>query len=107
MIYTTFNQVQEDFTYAQKLLHSMMERAEGYIKEVLHEAGTIEITINNKPTVITLKGKRFEDDEYIVFYQDVSKPKTLWEFQAAELFDICKSIRALRLVEEYGDKKDE
>lgn len=106
MIYTTFNQVQDDYTYAQKLLHSMMERAETYIKDVLHEAGTVEITVDNKPTVIALKGKRYEEDEHVVFYQNVAKPKMLWDFNAPELFDICKEIRAQHFVDEYGDNTE-
>ena len=107
MIYWTFKSVQEEYEYAQKQFHGMMETAERYIKAVLHEVGTIELTVDNKPTVISLKGGRYDNDQYVVFYQNVSKPKMLWEFQPQEMLDICQEIRNLHLVEEEGDTEKE
>lgn len=103
MIYSTFKNVKSDYEYAWKLMHGVSERAEAYIKDVLHEVGTLEVTVDNTPTVITLKGKRFEEDEHIVFYQGKVMPKMLYDFPVQDLIEICREIHSMHLVEEYDD----
>ena len=106
MIYNTFKSVEKDYDYAQKLLSGVTERAAAYIMDVLHEVGSIEINIGNTPTVITLKGKRYEEGESIVFYMNSLKPMSVYDFGTPGLVEICKEIRSMHLVEEYGDENE-
>jgi hypothetical protein len=106
MIYTTFKSVEDDYFYALKLLAGAAERAEDYIIDVLHEVGTIEINFGDTPIVIALKGKRYEEGESIAFYKNVAEPLDVDNFSTQELYEICKEIRSMRLVEEYGDENE-
>ena len=107
MIYNTFENVKSEFEYVQKYAENATKYAERYITDVLREVGTIELTIDNKPTILTFKGKPWTDDEHIAIYQNISKKKELREFSLEERLAICYEIRKQRLVEEYGDNKEE
>lgn len=106
MIYYTFKSVEDSYNYAVQKMKEVYKDAESYIKAVIREAGALEVNVCNKPTIITLKGKPFEDGEQIVLYQNVAKPMTLTEFSVEEVLEICKEIRSMKLVEEYGDEKE-
>lgn len=107
MIYSTFKRVENSYNYAQSKMQDVLDDAEAYIKDVIHESGTLELTVNNKPTIIALKGKPFDKGEHVVLYQNSAKPKKLKEFGVKEVCDICKEIHSMHLVEEYGEEKEQ
>lgn len=107
MIYNNFKSVEDSYNYAFKKSQEVYKDAERYIKSVIREAGTLEVTIDDKPTIITLKGKPFEDEEHVVFYQNTMTPFRMYDFSIGEVCNICRSIHSLHLVEEYGDEPEE
>lgn len=107
MIYSTFKRVESSYNYAQLKMKDVFDDAETYIKDVIRESGTLELTVNNKPTIIALKGKQFDKDEHVVLYQNSAKPKKLIEFGVEEVCGICKEIHSMHIVEEYGEEKEQ
>jgi hypothetical protein len=102
MIYNTFKDIEREYGYALNNLISARDCCARYLCNVLYEVGSIEVMIGGQPALITNKEKR------VVFYQRIGqgKARELDVLSMDELYDLCKQVRGMRLVEEYGDENE-
>ena len=102
MIYNTFKDIEREYGYALNNLISARDCCARYLRDVLYEVGSIEILIGGEPALITNKEKR------VVIYQKIGlrQARELDVLSMDELYDLCKQVRGMRLVQEYGDENE-
>lgn len=101
MIFNTFKDIECQYGYAQEYLTNTRDYCAKYLRDVLYEVGSIGVMVGGQPALLSRKEDR------AVFYQKIEQARELDALSIEELFDVCKQVRGMRLVPEYGDTKGE
>jgi hypothetical protein len=101
MIYNTFKDIERHYGYAQEYLVSTRDCCAKYLRDVLYEVGSLGVMVGKNPALLSRKEDR------AVFYLEIEQALELDALGTEELFDVCKQVREMRLVHEYGDPEGE
>ena len=102
MIYSSFKDVERELGYAQQYANSAKDRMVLYIKDIIYEVYTVNLTVGGVPVMIIRK----KDDVYIVRSLGMKGTSPIDNETYETLHDICKQLHDLHLVKEWGEDED-
>jgi hypothetical protein len=102
MIYSSFKDVERDLGYVQQYVSSAKDRMVSYIKDIIDEVYTVNLTIGGAPVMIIRK----KDGVYIVRSLGMKGMSPIDDVSYETLLDICMQLHDLHLVKEWGEDED-